>query len=103
MAEDFSIQVISTLEFLCDRVFGVFGALLTQDRFMQGWIEELPNHLHPGDTLLLQHFHQLLVETLITPMQCLGFFSFRVELLPSPLDSACRKHDAQEIAPVQVV
>ena len=26
-----------------------------------------------------------------------------VELLPTPLDSACRKHDAQEIAPVQVV
>ena len=52
---------------------------------MQGWIEKLTDHFHPGHTLLLQDIHQLLVKALVAAMERLGLITLGIELLTGSL------------------
>ena len=86
MAQHTPIAVVAALELLADHVLRKLAAFLPQHGLMQVGIKLLANHFHAGHPLLLQHLHQLLVQTLVTAMQRLGFLTFRIQLLTGPLE-----------------
>ena len=93
MAQHAAIEVIAALKFLDHHVLGVLRVLLAENSLMKGGVEFLTHHLHPGDPLLLQHFNELLVQTLIAAMKGLGLFTLRIELLTSTLEVVDNRKD----------
>ena len=96
VAQHTPIAVVAALELLAHHVFDELTAFLPQHSLMQVRVELLANHFHPGHALLLQHLHQLLVQTLVTAVQRLGFLPFRIQLLTGPLEVVNDGEDLRE-------
>jgi hypothetical protein len=91
-----AITVITPLELLTNDVFRMLLIFFPKHCLVESWIELLANNFHPRNTLLLQHINKLFVEALITAMEGLGFFPFRVELLTGALEIVHHRKDFSE-------
>ena len=79
MTQHLAVEVVAALQLFNHHILGMFITGFSENRFVERWIEFLTHNAHRGDTKLLEHIDQLLVEALNCGRACAS--SLRIEPL----------------------